>query len=289
MGCLYILESPSQKCYIGISSKTLEERWHVHNMRVREGRDHALQKAIRKYGAENFKKRVLVVANDWKYLCELEKKAIAIYNTRSPFGYNLTAGGEGVVGTVISEESRRKMSEGQKRRFQNPDQLEMLSKKSKKMWDNDDGTLREKLKKCMAKKSVKKKLSIAAKKQFSDPEQRKIASLNTKKFFEENPDVRENISEIIRNKCKDPEYRKMISQATKAAMARPEIKNKVLLCARKRSQNPEWRKKISASKKGRKTKPCSEERKLKISEARKREWADPIMRAKRIEARRKPK
>jgi hypothetical protein len=45
-----------------------------------------------------------------------------------------------------------------------------------------------------------------------------------------------------------------------------------------------WRSKISASKIGKKVGPCSDERKAKIAEARKREWADPVIRERRLAA-----
>lgn len=128
MGCLYSIKSPSGKRYIGISSKTAERRWHVHQMRVKEGRDQALQRAIRKYGADKFLLETLVKADDWGFLCDLERKAIKAYGSKFPTGYNLTDGGEGVIGKTVSEETRKKMSESQKRRFATQDQSERLEK-----------------------------------------------------------------------------------------------------------------------------------------------------------------
>lgn len=126
MGCLYSLTSPSGKRYIGISSKDAAARWKIHQMRVREGRPQVLQQAIRKYGADAFVLQTLVIANDWPYLCELEERAIVAFNSRSPNGYNLTKGGEGARGIVHTEQARRNMSIGQKRRFADPVQLARL-------------------------------------------------------------------------------------------------------------------------------------------------------------------
>ena len=100
-------------------------------MRVREGRDHALQQAIKKYGADNFKVETLVIADNWQYLCDLECKAIAAFNTRSPYGYNLTRGGEGVVGRPITDETRVRMSAAQKKRFARPIEAEKQRERAK--------------------------------------------------------------------------------------------------------------------------------------------------------------
>lgn len=100
-------------------------------MRVREGRNNAIQSAIKKYGADNFSVRTLVVADDWQYLCDLERRAIVAFRTKTPNGYNLTDGGEGAVGVPLSDATRRKMSASQKTRFTNPSELEKLSARSR--------------------------------------------------------------------------------------------------------------------------------------------------------------
>lgn len=51
---------------------------------------------------------VLAVANDWDYLCDLERKAIQAFRTQKPHGYNLTDGGEGTPGYCMPPESRER-------------------------------------------------------------------------------------------------------------------------------------------------------------------------------------
>jgi hypothetical protein len=51
--------------------------------------------AIKKHGIENFSAQALVQCDDYEYLLDLEAKAIVRFNTRTPNGYNLTAGGRG--------------------------------------------------------------------------------------------------------------------------------------------------------------------------------------------------
>jgi group I intron endonuclease len=72
------------------------------------------------------------------------------------------------------------------------------------------------------------------------------------------------------------------SERIRAGMNSPEALSKMRSSLKARWSSPEFRARFSASRTGKKHRPCSLERKRKISEARKREWADPIMRAKRL-------
>lgn len=111
MGILYSLTFPNGKKYIGITSKSLRRRLVTHASHARCGRDYCLQRAIRKYGIERVVAETLVVASDWDYLCDLEKRAVNSFATLSPGGYNISAGGEGVTGIKKSPEQRAAMSE----------------------------------------------------------------------------------------------------------------------------------------------------------------------------------
>ena len=103
MGYLYKIDFPHGKSYIGISSRPAISRFTKH---CRNGPSTAIAFALRKYGKANATLRTLAIADDWQYLCQLEKKAIAAFNTRAPAGYNLTDGGEGVIGHKHSEATR---------------------------------------------------------------------------------------------------------------------------------------------------------------------------------------
>lgn len=113
MGCLYQLIFPSGKSYIGITTETMDQRIKRHVNSAKNGASLLLSRAIRKYG-EIFERKILVIANDWEYLCELEKRAIIAFNTFNPNGYNLTNGGEGGFGLIHTEESKLKMSKSGK-------------------------------------------------------------------------------------------------------------------------------------------------------------------------------
>ena len=90
MGELYRLDFASGKSYIGITEKTAEHRFKGHRTSLRLGAKALVYKAWRKYGEP--KLTVLAIVED----CELsatEIRAIAIFKTLAPNGYNLSMGG----------------------------------------------------------------------------------------------------------------------------------------------------------------------------------------------------
>lgn len=72
-----------------------------------------INRTIKKNGgrkwAKQFLKKEIIVQGDFNdaLLSELEKHYIRLYNTKDPYGYNLTDGGDGVVGQT--EETREKI------------------------------------------------------------------------------------------------------------------------------------------------------------------------------------
>lgn len=234
MGCLYKLTSPNGKAYIGISSKGVADRWAKHIEHAHGRRSGALYAAIRKYGASAFSVSVLATCDVWSELCQLEVAAITEHGTMVPRGYNLTVGGEGVLGPR-TDEARRNISIAQKKRFQRPEERERMKAYSR-----------------MAAASPKRRAAYDAKRK---PKMHKVLLT--------------------------PEER---SARIRAGMATPAGKAAMSMGARARAASPEWRAKISSSKRGVKIGPCSPERKRKISEARKREWADPVIRERRLVA-----
>ena len=91
MYTLYLLESPTNKKYIGVTSRSVDVRWNkghgYHNNR-------SLYKDIKKYGWDNFKHEILFdnLTKEEGYL--LEQMYIALYNTTNEkYGYNKYLGG----------------------------------------------------------------------------------------------------------------------------------------------------------------------------------------------------
>lgn len=120
MGYLYMVKSPTGKKYVGITSSSVGRRWRKHVTTALgpdpEGRGcPALNRAIKKYGSENFTVSTLVEAG-WDYLVDLEQKAIDGFGTKAPNGYNLSDGGVANGGWTASDETRRRMSLSAKKR-----------------------------------------------------------------------------------------------------------------------------------------------------------------------------
>ncbi len=91
--------------YIGITSRTLRQRWHEHLYDSRTKKRMAICRAIAKYGAHNFRIEALCCARSWKDICAVESILIAQWDTRKPNGYNVSAGGEGPFGVKRSPDS----------------------------------------------------------------------------------------------------------------------------------------------------------------------------------------
>lgn len=133
----YRLTAPSGKQYIGITKRGLSLRWKEHVRLANRGRMTPLHAAIRKYGADSFIREVLV-ESDWRHLCELEKKMIALWDTQCPHGYNTTSGGEmcdANKGRKLSPEWRKKLSDAQRARWAKI-QPEDRTKIARKSWKN---------------------------------------------------------------------------------------------------------------------------------------------------------
>jgi group I intron endonuclease len=70
-----------------------------------------LKKAIKKYGKQNFKKEIIEYCHTKEHLNEREIYWIDYYNSRdSEIGYNLSIGGCGNNGFIMSLEARKKIS-----------------------------------------------------------------------------------------------------------------------------------------------------------------------------------
>jgi group I intron endonuclease len=83
--------------YIGVTVDP-KKRWRNHCRP--NGDSHLLLKnAILKHGSDNFEMQVLCKTTQ-SFCYELERKAIEVYETLKPSGYNLSKGGRGSLGLV---------------------------------------------------------------------------------------------------------------------------------------------------------------------------------------------
>lgn len=109
----------NDKSYIGFTSRPIEfrKREHFYSSRYGDGR---FSRAIRKYGIDAFEWSILFESNDLEITKNImEPKFISEYNTLSN-GYNMTTGGDGVVGYEFTDEVRNKLSVFHKTRIRHP-------------------------------------------------------------------------------------------------------------------------------------------------------------------------
>ena len=105
-GVVYlILNKVNGKRYVGQTTQPLKVRMAQHMCG-----NCVVDKAIQKYGIENFYCGVIKTCASKAELNYLEKFFIAVLKSKKPYGYNLTDGGEGTVGYHLSSESRAKIS-----------------------------------------------------------------------------------------------------------------------------------------------------------------------------------
>ena len=136
------------KQYIGITNN-LKNRWKQHSSM--NGSSPYLHAAINKHGINSFIFTHIATAYDLECAQIIEKMLIKEHNTKSPNGYNLTEGGEGVNGLIFSSETKAK-----------------ISAKSKKMWENPSHIKQQK--ELRSSSEYKKSQSIKSKKALANPE-----------------------------------------------------------------------------------------------------------------------
>ena len=127
---VYKHTSPSGKVYIGITSTSVEKRWQ-------NGKGYKSHKyfysAISKYGWENIIHEIVADNLSRKEACKMEVELIKKYNsTNRLFGYNQSIGGEsGACGVHPSQETLEKLRKASTGRKRGKEELEKFSAKMK--------------------------------------------------------------------------------------------------------------------------------------------------------------
>jgi hypothetical protein len=115
MGIIYLARNTvNGKGYVGKTVQTMEFRRACHQKDAIANRGYYFHKALRKYGFDAFEWSVLYEDGDNDVLCIMETRMIRRLGTKIPNGYNMTDGGEGIVG--MPEESRLRQIESNKTR-----------------------------------------------------------------------------------------------------------------------------------------------------------------------------
>ncbi len=104
---IYIITNlVNAKQYVGIT-KDIPGRWSRH--KAAKGGCPVLHSAIKKHGVENFAFTHVADAFDEEAAKMIERILIAENNTKAPYGYNMTDGGDGMLNP--SDDVKRKFSE----------------------------------------------------------------------------------------------------------------------------------------------------------------------------------
>lgn len=108
---IYAFENKTNgKMYVGQTQRTFGIRTKQHLNRS----DTYFDKALAKYGLNNFSYWILDRGSTLEELNEKERYWITEYDCLWPNGYNLTVGGDGVKGYRHTDEYKRKMSDAMK-------------------------------------------------------------------------------------------------------------------------------------------------------------------------------
>ena len=107
IGSIYMITNRvNLKRYVGLTRKTVGQRFKDHLTTARAGRGWALHRAIRKHGEENFSIEEIVRAEK-HLLPDLEKHYIKLFGTGTEEGHGYNVADGGTVGGVPYTEARR--------------------------------------------------------------------------------------------------------------------------------------------------------------------------------------
>lgn len=101
---VYKHTSPSGKVYVGITSWSTNHRWE--NGAGYPPRCKLFHRAIQKYGWDNIEHSIIATGLEEKAAKDMEKDLIAFYKAKG-ISYNITDGGDGIVGVPTTEKQRK--------------------------------------------------------------------------------------------------------------------------------------------------------------------------------------
>ena len=183
------------KSYIGFDSNwPRRKRQHENSAKRKDG--YYFHKALNKYGIDNF---------EWVILKEnatLEDERLLIVSHETHMkGYNLTLGGEGILGHKHSDNTKKKLSDKAKIRKMTPERLEVLRRGAETM--KERGHTEE----------TKKRISESHKgKVFTDEHKKNIGiSAAKRKDMYSSPEYKEKMSNALKGKKRTPEQKARIA------------------------------------------------------------------------------
>ena len=224
MGCVYMwTNNVNDKKYIGKCHGDVKSRYRHH------ANGHGsvpLKRAFGKYGIDNFTFEILHDGIIDDFLNYYEIEAIRVHNSKVPYGYNLTDGGEGMLGYSPSTETRRKISVAQKGKKGKPHTAETRHKIGKA---NSGKTHSEETRRKMSMSRKGRIVSSETRHKISEANSGRKHSVETRRKLSEAKkgekhnfygrkrpiETRRKISESKRGKKLSPETCRKMSEAMK--------------------------------------------------------------------------
>lgn len=117
---IYVIKNLiNNKQYVG-QTVDVEKRWKEHKLNAKRGTDTTiyLYNAMKEYGIDNFEFRVIEENIRLDEINDKEEYWIKELDTLRPNGYNLTLGGEGTKGYIMSDDTKHLISKKAKERFE---------------------------------------------------------------------------------------------------------------------------------------------------------------------------
>lgn len=120
-GVIYVITNMiNNKKYVGLTTKNIEIRFQEHKFDSNKTKcKYAIHHAMKKHGIDNFIITILEKCESYYNLRKSEIKWIEKLNTFIEFGngYNMTHGGDGILGCKLSSEHKQKISNSNKGRI----------------------------------------------------------------------------------------------------------------------------------------------------------------------------
>ncbi len=221
---VYKLTDPDGKVYIGVTGKTVEERWN-------KGRGYSrgtpIREAIRKYGWESFQHEILCEKLTRDGAEKLEKAFITYYDSSDPEkGYNRFLGGLG-KGAHMSEVTKRLSSAAKNRLYDEHPEIKEKIRKTVKNAFASDPSYRERISKGVLSAyennpAIRSKLREKTKQLWSDPSFREKCSAGRREVCEMNFDLAHHTRAVHRQYyASHPERREEISRQMRVYLSDP--------------------------------------------------------------------
>jgi hypothetical protein len=198
------------------------------------------RKVMKLLKTENLDMIILEQNEEWtnEDLAQKEKWWISSLISKGVQLTNLTEGGDGTAGYKYTEEQKNAIRVAIAKAYEERGESirQKMSDSARNRWDSTDERTAQsqKMKESKAAKEQRKVLHKSSVGRKLDEEHKKAISKGTQDFFDAHPEVGQAHSIRMKKMLEDPEYRKQISEKSKAAFQDP-LRREALIENRRRA------------------------------------------------------